>query len=121
MGNKAKLNKKDFEFFKKCCLEYADRFELNNWTFRFHFEKDSEECFEGGKITRNLNNCQADIYLDPTYKQDREEIKRTAKHEMIHCLLGVLYILGRDRFAFENEIERTEEELVHKLEKIIVG
>ena len=114
---KNKLSQKDFDFFKKCCLEYADKFELNNWTFRFHFEKDKEEKFEGGKIIRNLDNYQADIYLDPTYYQDKNEIKKTAKHEMIHCLLGALCVLGRWRFTSESEIDAAEEQLVHKLEK----
>lgn len=114
-----KPSKQDFEFFKKCCLKYADRFELNNWTFRFHFEKDKDEKFEGGRIYRNLENYQADIYLDPTYEQNREGIRQTAKHEIIHCLVGVLYILGRDRFISEFEISSEEEQLVHKLEKII--
>ena len=114
-----KLTQKDFEFYKKCCLEYADEFELNNWTFRFHFKKEGGEDFEGGKITRNINNYQADIYLDPIYYQDKEGIKATAKHEMIHCLLGALYILGRWRFVSESEIDAAEEQLVHKLEKLL--
>lgn len=110
---------KDFEYFKKCCLEFADKWELNNWTFRFHCEKKGK--FEGGSIKRNLTNCQADIYFEQNYHKDKptSEILQTAKHEMIHCLLGKLYILGWERFAQKDEYDREEEELTHKLEKLL--
>ena len=116
---KKKPTLKDFEFFKKCCLEFADKWELNNWTFRFHFKRDKNEKFEGGKIIRYLDTYQAEIYLDPNYLTNREDIKQTAKHEMVHCILGTLYILGRSRYITESEIDREEEALTHKLEKLL--
>ena len=77
MKNKPTL--KDFEFFKKCCFEFADKWELNNWTFRFHFEKDKNDKFEGGKIIRYLDTFQAEIYLDANYLTDKEDIKQIVK------------------------------------------
>src|SRR3990167_4518708 len=108
---KRKPTDADFEYFKKCCLKYADLWELNNWSFRFHFEKDKkfDENFEGAKIIRDIDFCQADIYLDPHYLTDDEELKKVAKHEMIHCLLGTIYVLGRSRFLDENDYSRIEE------------
>ena len=114
-----KPTKQDFEYFKKCCSEYIDKFELNNWVFRFHFGLKHKE-YESGENIRNLINCQADIYLDKNYDfENKEEIKRAAKHEVIHSLTGKIYILGRCRFIQEEEFDREEEELVHRLEKLL--
>jgi hypothetical protein len=113
-----KLTKRDFDYFKKCCLYYITKFELNNWTFRFDSTMSKES--EGASITRTIDNCQADIHFDQNYKyENEEEIRKSAKHELLHCLVGKLYLLGKYRFAQENEFEREEEELIHKLEKII--
>jgi len=115
-----KPTKEQFKFFQKCCLEYADKFELNNWTFRFYFNKKNYDEKQGGWIIRNIHNSQADIYLDDKYDfEDIEDIRKTAKHEIIHCLIGQLYLLAISREGTYKEIDRIEEELVHKLEKLL--
>ena len=112
--------KKEFELFKKFCREYIDKFELNNWTFRF-YTKNHNKKFEGAYIERLLDNCQADIHFDSSYVHNgsSDNIRESAKHEVLHCLIGKIYLLGKQRFIIEYEYEREEEELIHKLEKII--
>ena len=61
-----------------------------------------------------------DVYLDDKYDfENREEICKSAKHEIIHCLIGELYLLAIDREMTYKEIYRIEETLVHKLEKLL--
>lgn|SRR3990167_2151585 len=115
-----KPTKKDFDFFKECCLEYIKKYQLNNWTFRFHFEGDGKREEQAAYVVRNRENLQADIYLDSRYSfTDREDIRQSAKHEIIHCLIGELYLLGINREMNLDEIDRAEEELVHKLEEFL--
>jgi len=48
-----------------------------------------------------------------------EKIKQTAKHEMIHVLLGKMSSNIYARFIGETEAEESEEEVVRKLEVLI--
>lgn len=118
-----KPTKKDFEYFKKCCQDYIFEYELSNWTFMFHFgdkSKSSDDNSQCAWIKRNLSNLQADIYLDNKYDfKSKDEIQKTAEHEILHCLIGHLYLLAVEREATYKEIDRVEEELVHKLEKLL--
>jgi len=113
--------KNKFELFKKYCREYIDKYELNNWTFVFHNGLTSElkKEFENAAIHRNILNCQADIYYDGTPNKTIEDIKKAAQHEIIHCLTGKVYVLGILRCVQREDIDREEEELVHKLEKLL--
>jgi hypothetical protein len=109
--------KNKLQLFENECRRLANLWELNNWTFRFHHQKGKK--WEGGSITRTLTNCQADIYLEEKYSNDEKQIKQTAKHEMLHVLLGKLFLIGLNRWADRDEYDREEEELVHKLEKLL--
>ena len=119
-----KSTKKDFELFKRYCREYVDKYELNNWTFLFHFgEKKEDNGKQSAWIRRNITNLQADIYLDPKWDYEKEgsgnSIREAAKHEVIHCLIGEIYLLAIEREGSYKEIDRAEEALVHKLEKLL--
>lgn len=118
--NKMKPNQKDFEFFKACCQEYIAKYELNDWTFRFFFKNKNNDGKESAWIRRVGANLQADIYLDNKYNfEGREDIRKAANHEILHCLVGELYLLAIDREGTYKEIDRSEEKLIHKLEKFL--
>ena len=109
-----------FDIFKKECLRLVDLWELNNWTLRFYQDKNNKK-FDGAWISRVIDNCQADIYfINDDWNKTKEDIKTSAKHEMIHVLLGKLYLLGMSRWGTNIEYSREEEELVHKLEKLLI-
>lgn len=115
-----KPTKEDFEYFKQCCLEFIDKYELNDWTFRFFFKDKDSDGKESAWIKRAGANLQADIYLDDKYNfESREDIRKAANHEILHCLTGELYLLAIEREGTYKEIDRIEEELVHKLEKFL--
>ena len=49
-----------------------------------------------------------------------KDIKRSAKHEAIHLMLSKYKDLALSRYLREGEIYKAEEEIVFKLEKLIV-
>jgi len=115
-----KTTKKDFEYFKERCLYWLDRFQLNNWEVNFKHEyiKGSQT-----QLTRSYSGCRATLWLsteiDIFAKSAKKEIDDNAKHEVTHILCSNLSGLAHNRYISENEIDKTEEELVMKLLRII--
>ena len=114
-------NKKQFELFKRECLKWIDRFQLNDYDVYFQWGEiegsDSRSSIKGwcGNITFTLGK---DIeFMDRGHNEYIEEI---AKHEVIHCLLGRYSGLARDRYISDGELDNEEEHLVRKLCKIII-
>jgi len=114
-----KTTQKDFEFFKKECQKWIDKLKLDNWNFNF-WHKDLKG--SNADCRNNLNSYVCDITLDTKIETDKpieEELKRIAKHEIIHTLLARLSINGSIRHIGKEELEECEEELVRKLEKLL--
>lgn len=116
-----KTTKKQFNLFKSECLRWADKFGLDGWRLDFYLEK-----LKGAQasVTRSYEGCVAEVRLDTEIKIDDDGnydqvVKESAKHEMIHALLGNLSALASSRYVQGDEIYKAEEELVRKLEKII--
>jgi len=113
-----KLKNKHFEDFKKHCLHYLDKFQLNDYDVYFEFKEldDNAKCIisSDGNITIAFNK-----EIDFFNKEINEFIKEIAKHEIIHCLLGRFSCLAKDRYINEKELDNEEEHLVRKLCKII--
>ena len=113
-----KLQNKHFEDFKKHCLYYLDKFQLNDYDVSFEFKKINDDAVNhigsDGNITIAL-----DIEIDPFDRDINEYIKYLAKHEIIHCLIGEFALLANFRYVSEKEIYNAEEHLVRKLCKII--
>ena len=56
----------------------------------------------------------------PEKDKPYKDIKRSAKHEALHLLVGRLELNGRYRYLAETEIYEATEELVFRLEKLIM-
>lgn len=56
----------------------------------------------------------------PDEDKPHKDIKRSAKHEALHLLVGRLEQNGRYRYSSENEIYEATEELVFRLEELII-
>ena len=113
--------KAQFELFKKWCKHWAYRFQLNGWRFDFHLDDIGDN---QAQVSRDFIGCVATVVLNTnilklTDKTFNETIKNTAKHEMIHVLLGNHTALANSRFVQSDEIVKSEEELARKLEFII--
>jgi len=111
-------NSGQFGLFKRECRKWIDRFGLNGWRFDFHLD-DIED--NQAQVNRDFIGCVATVVFNTkilklTDKTFNETIKDTAKHEMIHVLLGNHTALANSRFVQSDEIVKSEEELARKLE-----
>ena len=116
---KTKLTTKHFELFKKECLKWQNKFELNNWELFFQWQKKKGI---RASVSYNIAGYIATFYLTkvwPFSEVTDNDIKIIAKHEMIHLLLGRLDSTGSTRYISMDESEEALEETVRKLETII--
>ncbi len=111
---------KKFELFKKECLYWIDRFQLSNWGVNIAID-DREGQNVKGYIKCDDESFLASIFFcaDGNKKSSEEDIKDTAKHEVIHLLLARMSRLGEKRYAGKDELYAAEEEIVQRLLKII--
>lgn len=110
---------KDFILFKKEFYKWQKVFGLMGYAVFFHYEP-----IEGGsaEIGINLEGMSADVSLNSEPRvidKKFKDIKKDAKHEAIHLLIGRLTENGRGRFVSRGEIHESLEELVNKLEDLI--
>jgi len=120
-----KTTKKQFELFKKECHRWADRFELSEWRLDLGLSS-KVRADTLADINRHLENRVITVRLNSNISKLKDEswedlLKETAKHEMIHALLGATAILAKCRYVQEDELRAAEEGLVRKLEKLIIN
>jgi len=120
-----KTTKKDFKLFKSETERLMKEWELSNW----HPAWKHEELANANAVTKtdgdNYNVTfyfSTDIDFDKfILRQSKKEdfIRRLAKHEVIHLLLGRVMHCADARWCTDSEMNEAEEELVRKLEVII--
>jgi len=110
-----KTTKAEFAQFKRHFLFWQKRFGLTDWSVCFH-----HETFEGGYacISSDANTRRADVTLNLD-KLENIDIGRLGLHECLHLLVADLSSLGGERFVTEEDINRAEESLVVRLEKVL--
>jgi hypothetical protein len=119
-----KTTDKHFKIFQKECQKWIDIFELNNWHVRYEHKK-----LEGreAQMDKNISSYNTTICLNleiqyGSFKETNtlsEYLKKLAKHEVLHILLGRLSYAGESRDYTTRDMQAAEEELVIKLIKII--
>ncbi len=118
-----KVTEKHFKIFKDECLRLQKEWGLTGWRIYFkHHKPEIRDAF--ATIRCNLENKVASIFLTKEWATEHrplneDELKKTAKHEMIHLVLDRLYILGINRFSREIEMKEANEEIVNILMKVI--
>jgi len=108
-----------FELFQSEFNKWQNRFGLTGYKVYFIYEP-IDSAFADIKI--NQGGMVATVRLNselPDKDKPHEDIKRSAKHEALHLLVGRLEQNARFRYSSENEIYEATEELVFKLEKLI--
>jgi len=120
-----KTTKKDFELFIAETERLMKEWELGAWHPGWehkNLKRANATCQADGDCY-NVTFClSTDIDFDKfTFRQIKKEdfIKRVAKHEVIHLLLGRLMHCANARWCTDSEINEAEEEFVRKLEIII--
>ena len=109
----------DFELFQKEFTKWQQRFGLTGYKVYFKYEL-IDSGFASIKINRGdmvvtASLCSNLLDKDKPY----EDIKRSAKHEALHLLVGRLAEDGKYRYSSETEISEAAEELVYRLEGLI--
>lgn len=110
---------KHFQTFKNECLSFQNKWGLTGWELFFEHIK-----LDGIYATVDMDlatrNARLEFAKDwPDNKITDEIIRETAKHEMIHLILGRINCLSRARYTTEAEINEANEEATKLLEKII--
>ena len=110
---------KDFKDFQKYFKHYQKLFGLTGYQVYFKYEP-IEESF--ANISINQTSMVVTVRLNSNLPEKDipfKDIKRTAKHEAIHLLVGRLEQNGRYRYSSENEIFEAVEELVNRIWDLI--
>jgi len=109
----------DFELFQQEFKKWQEKFGLTGYQVYF-----KHEAFDDGFASIKIN--QGDMVVTvrlnkqlPAKDKPFKDVKRSAKHEAIHLLVGRLEQDGRYRYCSEPEIYEATEELVHRLEGLV--
>lgn len=110
------ITEKDFSVFKAECQKWIRRFGLTDWKIHYHFEE-VDDGLAG--INRDFEGKIARISLNPFQenctKQD-VNVKRSARHEVLHLLLGELDYLNGRRLISSNTWDAAEHTVIRRLE-----
>ena len=113
-----KTTAKHFSYFRSRCQHYQKELGLMGWDITFRHEKLNSlaSCAAKGQARLCVIRLAKD-WKDMSYeKPDLRELDVLAFHEMCHLLLFDLMSLTESRFVTRDEIDRTEEEIVVRLE-----
>jgi len=115
---KAKQNR-DFALFQKEFKKWQYRFGLTGYKVFFKYEPIGDGFAD---IQTNLSNMSTTVRLNSKLNNENKpfkDVKRSAKHEASHLLIGRLELNGRARYMSDAEIYETTEELVNKLVDLV--
>ena len=116
-----KTTNKHFELFKSECEYWQDIFNLNGFNLRIYWnEADKNRAqLDIDQLEEGILKVNFGQEINPDEDCTTEEIKKSAKHEMIHALLAEMSYASYRRFITQKEVYLLEEKLVNKLEKLI--
>jgi len=109
----------DFDLFQKEFKKWQHYFGLTGYKVYFKYEP-IESSFADIQINQGAMVATVTLNSElPDRDKPFKDIKKSAKHEALHLLIGRLEQNGRFRYISENEIYEAAEELVFKLEELI--
>ncbi|KKN76885.1 hypothetical protein LCGC14_0365360 [marine sediment metagenome] len=113
----------DFELFQSEFKKWQKLFGLTGYRVYFKCEPIVDSSVVAN-IDVSLGDMIATVTLNSELSAEKEPpkgIKKAAKHEAIHLLVGRLDQVARYRYSTKEEVYETTEELVNKLEDLIEG
>jgi hypothetical protein len=117
-----KTTKKQFELFKSECQKWLERFQIDDFEVRVFWggvEK-KENAYECSR--EKVNAGVIEIFMAKElsgFHLTEKDIKKSAKHEMIHALMAEFSYMAGCRCITDSEMTLCEERLTRKLENII--
>ena len=121
MPEKIKLTKKNYEYFVEMCEDYIRKYSLDSWDVYYHF-KSLEDRFAQTSIDCVNRVCTITLssqWDDVGVPDIEAQLNETAKHEVMHILLGKVSGYANARFLTRDEMIEAEESLVIKLCKLL--
>jgi hypothetical protein len=113
-----KTTKKHFKIFEKWCWHYIEKFGLNEYEIFIEHDKcDDGRAFCG--INPISKAFTLGLALEWEDSINNQELRMTAKHEVIHGLVGKLDSYGCARYITKDDMTEAVEELVQRLMRII--
>ena len=109
----------DFEIFQSEFRKWQEKFGLNGYQVYF---KEEELNGSFANIIINQGEMVATVKLNTKCPEEAvpfKDVRKSAKHEALHLLIGRLEQDGRWRYSSEAEIYEAAEELVNRLEALI--
>ena len=116
-----KTTKKDFQEFKKWITYYQDMFNLKNFRITCFHGHDDAPSDSFAAIWYDVRVGAADVVFCSDYDSQSAKIlniRRVAKHEMVHLLLSEIVHLAREYNTPENLLEKEGEHVCRILECI---
>lgn len=114
------MKNRDFELFQREFKRWQDKFGLTGYKVYFKYGL-LEKSFADIRV--NQGDMVATVTLNnelPDKERPHRDVRCSAKHEALHLLISRLELAGHYRYSSENEIYEAAEELVHKLEDLIL-
>ena len=114
-----KLTRKHFNIFCNECRQFQQIWGINGWDITFEHKK-----LEVGDYAQVVTDYEQHAVLVTLAREwdkepNNDELKNTAKHEMIHVLMGKMRGVALSRFISEDELKATEHDTVNILCKIL--
>lgn len=119
----AQLTKADFDVFRKECQRLISIFGLQEWSDYYEFGA-LEDCY--AQVRMNYEGRVATLALNKEWPEDnrrpsRDELKKTALHEVLHILIYPIRANGGKRYIVEGTMNEIEEGTVNRLCRVLEG
>ncbi len=93
---------------------------LSNWNIWTQWGE-TEFSDSLGEIKYSAVQRRVTLKLSKDAKTTDDEVRYTARHEMIHALLAPLLIESQARYTTLEQIQTVEHEILHTLHKLLPG
>ena len=112
---------KHFEEFKAVCLHWISRLGLTDWRIHIdHDDSDYGDEFAGCCISSPGRVSTITLCKDWQHeKVTMEQVRRSARHEVLENLLLPLQMLAEDRFVTYEQITEAKHSIVRRLENLM--
>lgn len=116
----AAVSKANVKVFAQGVKDFMTYLGLGDWEITLS-QSDIYGCTDGAiaAVACDIDNCIASFEIAPewpdTESQDRDNLRRTALHEVLHVLLFKYARLAAERFTTLQQLADTEHDIIRRL------